>query len=192
MTCASPMTYGMIIPFSVTLLESRALSCRTPGWMFFCPFVLVATLHDGVTTGVVSRCMCGRTFTTPQAYKCHTCSYTKKKKRLSCALAKVKEVWVSNMRRRTGEIVGTKMLKMSDKLVAAGLPMNDAFSPSVHQQVCTDIVKPGNSHRNFMLLADRGDGSDTYVSHPFLYAQVLGAYHAWGLPSAIWTIAELL
>lgn len=38
----------------------------------------------------------------------------------------------------------------------------------------TDIVNPGTSRRNIMLLADHADG----CSHRFLYARVLGAYHA--------------
>lgn len=38
----------------------------------------------------------------------------------------------------------------------------------------TDIVNPGMSRHNVMLLADCPDGN----SHPFLYARVLGAYHA--------------
>jgi hypothetical protein len=41
----------------------------------------------------------------------------------------------------------------------------------------TDIVNPGTSRHNIMLLADCADGSAPN-SHPFLYARVLGAYHA--------------
>lgn len=41
----------------------------------------------------------------------------------------------------------------------------------------TDIVNPGTSRHNVMLLADSANGS-TSNSHPFLYARVLGAYHA--------------
>jgi hypothetical protein len=41
----------------------------------------------------------------------------------------------------------------------------------------TDIVKPGTSRCNVMLLADGDDGSASN-SHHFLYARVLGAYHA--------------
>ena len=37
----------------------------------------------------------------------------------------------------------------------------------------TDIVNPGTSRCNIMLIAGRADGSD----HHFLYARVLGAYH---------------
>jgi hypothetical protein len=40
-----------------------------------------------------------------------------------------------------------------------------------------DIVNPGTSRHNVMLLADCADGSASN-SHPFLYARVLGAYHA--------------
>jgi hypothetical protein len=42
----------------------------------------------------------------------------------------------------------------------------------------TDIVKPGGSRCNIMLLADSTNGSSPSDSHPFLYASVLGAYHA--------------
>ena len=42
----------------------------------------------------------------------------------------------------------------------------------------TDIVNPGTSHCNVMLLANHADGSaDSSDFHHFLYAQVLGAYH---------------
>jgi hypothetical protein len=40
----------------------------------------------------------------------------------------------------------------------------------------TDIVNAGTSRCNVMLLADNTDGSPS--SHHFLYARVLGAYHA--------------
>lgn len=42
----------------------------------------------------------------------------------------------------------------------------------------TDIVKPDTSRCNIMLLADRGIGPGASDLHPFLYARVLGAYHA--------------
>jgi len=43
----------------------------------------------------------------------------------------------------------------------------------------TDIVNPGTSHCNIMLLANRSDASpESLDSHRFLYACVLGAYHA--------------
>jgi hypothetical protein len=41
----------------------------------------------------------------------------------------------------------------------------------------TDIVRPGMTRCNIMLLADLADGSSP-TSHRFLYARVLGAYHA--------------
>ena len=40
----------------------------------------------------------------------------------------------------------------------------------------TDIINPGNSRCNIMLLADNAEGSSN--SHPSLYACVLGTYHA--------------
>ena len=43
----------------------------------------------------------------------------------------------------------------------------------------TDIVNPGTSRHNIMLLADNAECSgDSSHSHDFLYARVLGAYHA--------------
>lgn len=42
----------------------------------------------------------------------------------------------------------------------------------------TDIVNPGMSRRNIMLLADHADGSHPSNLHRFLYVRVLGAYHA--------------
>jgi hypothetical protein len=41
-----------------------------------------------------------------------------------------------------------------------------------------DVVKPGTSRCNIMLLADRADGSNISELHHFLYARILGAYHA--------------
>ena len=40
----------------------------------------------------------------------------------------------------------------------------------------TDIINPGNSRRDIMLLADNAEGTSS--THPFLYARVLGTYHA--------------
>ena len=45
-------------------------------------------------------CVCGRTFSVPQAYTFHKRSCQKAKKRLSTALDKAKEVWQSKKRRR--------------------------------------------------------------------------------------------
>lgn len=39
-----------------------------------------------------------------------------------------------------------------------------------------DVINPGTSHRDIMLLADT-DGVDGGASHRFLYARVLGIYH---------------
>jgi hypothetical protein len=39
-----------------------------------------------------------------------------------------------------------------------------------------DVINPGTSHCDIMLLADNA-GSDTDSVHPFLYARVLGIYH---------------
>ena len=40
-----------------------------------------------------------------------------------------------------------------------------------------DIINPGTSHCNVMLLADDAEGSPISSNH-FLYAWVLGGYHA--------------
>jgi hypothetical protein len=42
----------------------------------------------------------------------------------------------------------------------------------------TDIIKPGTSRCNVMLLADHTASSDPTKLHHFLYGRVLGAYHA--------------
>jgi len=43
----------------------------------------------------------------------------------------------------------------------------------------TDIINPGTSHSNIMLLADNtGPAGSSSNLHPFLYARVLGTYHA--------------
>ena len=41
-----------------------------------------------------------------------------------------------------------------------------------------DIVKPSTSHCNIMLLADRSSDSDGVAHHPYVYARVLGIFHA--------------
>jgi hypothetical protein len=40
-----------------------------------------------------------------------------------------------------------------------------------------DVINPGTSHRDIILLANNAD-DDGDSSHPFLYARVLGIYHA--------------
>ena len=45
-------------------------------------------------------CVCGRTFSAPQAHTFHKRSCQKTKKRLSSALDKAKEVWQSQKRRK--------------------------------------------------------------------------------------------
>lgn len=49
-------------------------------------------------------CVCGRTFSVPQAYTCHKRSCQKTKKRLAGALEKAKEVWQAKKRRKMGEM----------------------------------------------------------------------------------------
>jgi hypothetical protein len=48
-------------------------------------------------------CVCGRTFSVPQAYTCHTRSCQKTNKRLASALEKAKGVWRANKRRKIEE-----------------------------------------------------------------------------------------
>jgi hypothetical protein len=45
-------------------------------------------------------CVCGRTFSQPQAYTYHTRSCHKTKKRLAFALEKAKDVWAAKKRRK--------------------------------------------------------------------------------------------
>ena len=46
-------------------------------------------------------------------------------------------------------------------------------------QCGTDIINSGTSHCNIMLLADDAEGSVILLNpHHFLYAQVIGGYHA--------------
>jgi hypothetical protein len=49
-------------------------------------------------------CICGRTFSVPQAYTCHKRSCQKTKKRLSSALEKAKEFWQINKRRKVEQV----------------------------------------------------------------------------------------
>jgi hypothetical protein len=41
-----------------------------------------------------------------------------------------------------------------------------------------DVINPGTSHCDILLLADRNIATRSQCDHPFLYARVLGAYHA--------------
>jgi hypothetical protein len=75
----------------------------------FCYLYLVnlfKTTHDTVmelppTWSEV--CICGRTFSVPQAYTFHKRSCQKTKKRLANALHRAKEEWEARKRRKTGE-----------------------------------------------------------------------------------------
>jgi hypothetical protein len=58
-------------------------------------------------------CVCGRTFSIPQAYTCHKRSCQKTKKRLAGALEKAKETWQARKRRRTEE-KGAGRLSVTD------------------------------------------------------------------------------
>lgn len=40
-----------------------------------------------------------------------------------------------------------------------------------------DVINPGTSHRDIILLANNTEDNGDMVTHPFLYARVLGIYH---------------
>lgn len=78
-------------------------------------------------------CICGRTFSVPQAYTCHTRSCPKTKKRLSSALEKAKEVFQAKKRRKIEDVARREALETSGHL-AAELPSHEVNLPT-HQQV---------------------------------------------------------
>jgi hypothetical protein len=63
-------------------------------------------------------CVCGRTFSVPQAYTCHKRSCQKTKKRLSSALDKAKEVWQSRKCRKMEAMQSPTMENPPDQNVA--------------------------------------------------------------------------
>lgn len=81
-------------------------------------------------------CICGRVFSVPQAYMYHKRSCQKTKKRLSCALEKVKEVWQAKKRRKTEQMSHAEAAECSShQNEAAELLSNDARLPGVHPEV---------------------------------------------------------
>jgi hypothetical protein len=51
-----------------------------------------------------------------------------------------------------------------------------------------DTINPSTSHHNVMVLADRLDDDDDTSNHPFMYARVLGIFHAnvvWASPVTV-------
>jgi hypothetical protein len=61
-------------------------------------------------------CICGRTFSLPQAYTCHKRSCQKTKKRLSSALDKAKEVWQARKRRKSERKAATEVIASPSNL----------------------------------------------------------------------------
>ena len=81
-------------------------------------------------------CICGRVFSVPQAYTYHKQSCQKTKKRLSCALEMVKEVWQAKKRRKTEQMSRDEVAECSShQNVAAELLSNDALLPGIHPEV---------------------------------------------------------
>jgi len=81
-------------------------------------------------------CICGRVFSVPQAYTYHKRSCQKTKKRLSCALEMVKEVWQAKKRRKMEQMSRDEVAECSShQNVAAELLSNDALLPGIHPEV---------------------------------------------------------
>jgi hypothetical protein len=70
-------------------------------------------------------CVCGRTFSVPQAYTFHKRSCQKTKKRLSSALEKAKEVWQAKKRRKTEVMQSTTAESPPDQNVAVEQELNN-------------------------------------------------------------------
>jgi len=74
-------------------------------------------------------CICGRTFSVPQAYTYHQRSCLKTKKRLSDAIAKAR-VWRVNKRQKTEEMERSRVAECSlNQNVATELLSNGAALP---------------------------------------------------------------
>src|ERR1700722_15003393 len=70
-------------------------------------------------------CVCGRTFSVPQAYTCHKRSCSRTKKRLANALDKAKGVWQAKKRQ-----------KLEEKIAKEA-----SMDPGPFQDECTTIVR---------------------------------------------------
>src|ERR1700676_1036750 len=68
-------------------------------------------------------CHCGRTFSLPQAYTCHTRSCKKTKKRLAATLGKAKEVWRAKKRQKVDELAAKEAFAASSNLNAVSEPV---------------------------------------------------------------------
>jgi hypothetical protein len=80
------------------------------------------------------NCVCGRTFSLPQAYSFHKCSCQKTKKRLAGALEKAKGVWQARKRQTIEE--------MAVKQVQTGLShfLDVVSEPFPNEATCYDMV----------------------------------------------------
>ena len=78
-------------------------------------------------------CICGRTFSVPQAYTYHMRSCPKTKKQLSSALQQAKEVFQARKRRKMEDAARRKAIETSGPPVAEP-PLNEVNLPS-HQEV---------------------------------------------------------
>jgi hypothetical protein len=85
-------------------------------------------------------CVCGRTFSVPQAYTCHKRSCQKTKKRLSGALEKAKEAWQVEKRRKVEEKAQAAEGLLSQNVVAE-MALDDALASAVDPEVKVEIVQ---------------------------------------------------
>lgn len=86
------------------------------------------------------HCVCGRTFSVPQAYSCHKRSCQKTKKRLSGALEKAKEAWQVKKRRKVEEKAQVAEGLLSQNVVAE-MALDDALASAVDPEVKVEIVQ---------------------------------------------------
>jgi hypothetical protein len=73
-------------------------------------------------------CLCGRTFSSPQAYSCHKRGCEKTKKRLSGALEKAKEIWQAKKRQKTEANPSNEISAGPSNLETTPQPVSNATS----------------------------------------------------------------
>jgi hypothetical protein len=73
-------------------------------------------------------CLCGRSFSSPQAYSFHKRGCKETKKRLSGALEKAKEVWQAKKRQRTEAKASNEISPGPSNLDVTPPPVSDAAS----------------------------------------------------------------
>ena len=84
-------------------------------------------------------CVCGRTFSVPQAYTFHKRSCQKTKKRLSSALDKAKEVWQSKKHKKMEVTQSTTAENLPDQNPAVEQESNDIALASQHEVRTHDV-----------------------------------------------------